>query len=126
MRPFESSAASNRGCASNTWRSNAVCEQQNRFNSSVVLIEDDGWSDRGASKSNQPDPRCGRPLQQPEHLTALQPQKLRRCRGRQPTLIQIPQHLEPRKLSIAHRPNRHPKRPPENPKPAKPEPNKLK
>jgi hypothetical protein len=31
----------------------AVREHQNRFNASVVLIEDDGWSDRGASKSNQ-------------------------------------------------------------------------
>jgi hypothetical protein len=44
-------------------------------------------------------------------LTALRPQKLRRYFGRQPTLIQIPQQLEPRKLSIAHQPNRHPKRP---------------
>jgi hypothetical protein len=33
----------------------AVREQQNLFNASVVLIENDCWSDRGASKSNQPE-----------------------------------------------------------------------
>jgi hypothetical protein len=47
-------------------------------------------------------------LQQPKYLTALQPEKLRRRVGRQPTLIRVPQHLEPRQLAIAHQPNRHP------------------
>src|SRR5205823_7118687 len=55
-------------------------------------------------------------LQQPEHLTPLKPQQLRCRLNRQPSLIQIPQQLEPRKLSIAHQPNRHPKHPPENPR----------
>ena len=50
-----------------------------------------------------------------EHLTALEPHKLRRRVGCQPTLIQIPQHLEPGQFSIAHQPNRHPKHPPKNP-----------
>jgi hypothetical protein len=55
-------------------------------------------------------------LQQPEHLTAFEPQQLRCRRRRQPSLIQVPQHLEPRQLSIAHQPNRHPRHPPKNPR----------
>ena len=47
-------------------------------------------------------------LQQPEHLTALEPQQLPRRLRRQPFLIQIPQHFEPRQLPIAHQPYRHP------------------
>jgi len=54
-------------------------------------------------------------LQQPEHLTPLEPQQLRRRRCRQPALIQVPQHLEPSKLAIAHQLYRHPKHPPQNP-----------
>jgi hypothetical protein len=47
-------------------------------------------------------------LQQPEHLTAFEPQQLRHRLGRQLSLIQITQHLEPRQLPVAHQPNRHP------------------
>src|SRR5450759_4264842 len=42
--------------------------------------------------------------QKPEYLTPLKTQQLRRRRGRQPSLIQVPQHLKPPKLSIAHQP----------------------
>jgi hypothetical protein len=51
-------------------------------------------------------------LQQPEHLTALEPQQLRRRLRRQPFLIQIPQHLEPRQLPIAQSIERSPQTPP--------------
>jgi hypothetical protein len=68
-----------------------------------------------ASRSGPPDPQSGTP-QQPEHLTALQPQPPRRRLGRQSSLIQIPQHLEPRQLPIARQPNRHPRHPPEIPR----------
>src|ERR1700693_3132083 len=40
--------------------------------------------------------------QKAEYLTPLETQQLRRPRGRQPSLIQVPQHLKPPKLSIAH------------------------
>src|SRR5271169_5525956 len=54
--------------------------------------------------------------QKPEYLTPLKTQQLSRRRGRQPSLIQIPQHLKPPKLSIAHQLYRHPRHPPENPR----------
>jgi len=54
-------------------------------------------------------------LQQPKHLTALEPVQLTRRRGRQSPLIQIAQHLQPRNLPIAHQKNRHPKHPPQIP-----------
>jgi hypothetical protein len=54
-------------------------------------------------------------LQQPKHLTALEPEQLPRRCGRQSSLLQILQHLEPPQLPIAHQPNRHPKYPPEIP-----------
>src|SRR3954451_11018453 len=55
-------------------------------------------------------------LQKPKYLTPLKPQQLCcRCR-RQPSLIQIPQHLEPCKLLVAHQPYRHPRRLPKNPR----------
>ena len=54
--------------------------------------------------------------QKPEYLTPLKTQQLRRRRGRQPSLIQVPQHLKPPKLSIAHQLYRHPTHPPENPR----------
>src|SRR3954470_13133862 len=48
-------------------------------------------------------------LQKPKDLTPLKPQQLgRRCQ-RQPLLIQISQHLEPRKLLVAHQPYRYPR-----------------
>jgi hypothetical protein len=55
-------------------------------------------------------------LQQPKHLTPLEPEQLpRRCR-RQSSPIQILQHLEPPQLPIAHQPNRHHKHPPQIPR----------
>jgi hypothetical protein len=39
-----------------------------------------------------------RPASHAEHLTPLKPQELCRRHGRQPSLIQIPQHREPHKL----------------------------
>src|ERR1700693_1430017 len=54
--------------------------------------------------------------QKPEYLTPLKPQQLRRRRGRQPSLIQVPQHLQPCKLPVAHQPYRHPRHPPKNPR----------
>jgi hypothetical protein len=47
-------------------------------------------------------------LQQPKHLPSPKPEQLRCRRGCQPPAIQIPQHLQPRKLPIAHQSNRHP------------------
>jgi hypothetical protein len=41
-------------------------------------------------------------LQQPKHLTSLEPEQLSRGRGRQPLPIQILQHLKPPQLPIAH------------------------
>jgi hypothetical protein len=52
-------------------------------------------------------------LQQPKHLTPLEPEQLPRRPGRQSPPIQILQHLEPPQLPIAHQPNRHPRHPPE-------------
>jgi hypothetical protein len=52
--------------------------------------------------------------QKPEYLTSLKPQQsCCRCR-RQPALIQISQHLQPRKLPVAHQPYRHPRHLPKN------------
>src|SRR4051794_9319890 len=48
-------------------------------------------------------------LQKPKYLTPLKPQQLGRRYRRQPSLIQISQHLEPRKLLVAHQPYRHPR-----------------
>ena len=55
-------------------------------------------------------------LQQPKHLTPLEPQQLARRFRRQPLLVQIPQNLQPRKLPIAHQSYRHPQHPPEIPR----------
>jgi hypothetical protein len=55
-------------------------------------------------------------LQQSKYLTALEPEQLTRRRGRQSPLIQIAQHLQPRKLPIAHQKNRHPQHPPKIPR----------
>ena len=52
-------------------------------------------------------------FQQPEHLTALEPQQLRRRFRRQAPLIQTPQHSQPHQLPIAHQSNRHPQHPPD-------------
>src|SRR3954468_2048106 len=55
-------------------------------------------------------------FQKPKYLTPLKPQQLGcRCR-RQPSLIQISQHLEPHKLLIAHQPYRHPRHLPKHPR----------
>src|SRR3954464_9877471 len=55
-------------------------------------------------------------LQKPKYLTPLKPQQLGcRCR-RQSSLIQISQHLEPRKLLVAHQPYRHSRHLPKNPR----------
>ena len=54
-------------------------------------------------------------LQQPKHLTPMEPEQLPRCCGRQSSPIQILQHLEPPQLAIAHQPNRHPRHPPQIP-----------
>src|SRR5215211_962915 len=55
-------------------------------------------------------------LQKPKYLTPLKPQQLCcRCR-RQPSLIQISQHLEPRKLLVVHQPYRHSRHLPKNPR----------
>src|SRR3954452_2770891 len=55
-------------------------------------------------------------LQKPKYLTPLKPQQLGcRCR-RQSSLIQISQHLEPRKLLVAHQTYRHPRHLPKNPR----------
>jgi hypothetical protein len=55
-------------------------------------------------------------LQQPKHLTPLEPEQLPRGCGRQPPSIQILQRLEPLQLPIAHQPNCHPKHPLEIPR----------
>jgi hypothetical protein len=49
-------------------------------------------------------------------LTPLDPKKLRRCRRRQPSLIQILRHLEPRQPHVAHQAYRRPKHSPKNPR----------
>ena len=54
-------------------------------------------------------------LQQPKHLTPLEPQQLARRFRRQPLLVQIPQNLQPRKLPIAHQSYRHPQHPRKSP-----------
>jgi hypothetical protein len=69
-----------------------------------------------ASLRDQTSRTCGSVrLQQPKYLTALEPEQLTRRRGRQSPLIQIAQHLQPRKFAIAHQKNRHPQHPPEIP-----------
>ena len=71
--------------------------------------------DRGASRSDPPHPRPGMPPKAgiPD---AAQAQQLRRRRGRQPSLIQIPQHLEaaqaPDRSSAVPSPQTPPKNPP--------------
>ena len=55
-------------------------------------------------------------LQQPKHLTPLEPEQLTRRFRRQSLLVQIPQNLQPRKLPIAHQSYRHPQHPPEIPR----------
>src|SRR6476661_3128223 len=70
-----------------------------------------GWVARTTAALRDQTGRTRGPVgsQKPEYLTSLKPQQLRRRRGRQPASIQIPQHLEPRKLPIAHQPYRHPR-----------------
>lgn len=46
-------------------------------------------------------------LQQPQRLAAAEADQLRRRGRRQPPLIQIPQHLKPRQLLVAHDPQPH-------------------
>src|ERR1051325_8146728 len=54
--------------------------------------------------------------QHPKYLTPAKPQQFSPRRRRQPALIQIPQHLEPRKLLVAHQPYRHSRHLPKNPR----------
>jgi hypothetical protein len=65
---------------------------------------------------DRPDPAHYRAQFEAEHLTTPESKQLRRRRRRQSLLIQIPQHVEPRQLPIAHQPNRHPCHPPEIPR----------
>src|SRR4051812_44943595 len=54
-------------------------------------------------------------LQKPKYLTPLKPQQSACRYRRQPSLIQISQHLEPRQLLVAHQPYRHPRHLPKIP-----------
>ena len=63
------------------------------------------------------DQTCGavtpKRLQQPPHLALAAPQELRRSTHRQPTTIDVPQHLETPQLAIAHAQHRHQSRLPQ-------------